>query len=113
MPGGRSSRSSCRSCLVECDRFAFEAVEDHQPQLRHVFDSVFESFTTEPGSLDASVRHVVDAVCRYIVDYHATDLDVLKGGERFFQRVREHSSLEAVFGVIQLANGLSKRFYGG
>ena len=62
MPGGRWSRSTCRLHLVERDRFAFEAVEDHEPWLRHVLDRVLQPFATEPRSLYSAVRHMVDAV---------------------------------------------------
>src|SRR4051794_28029389 len=76
-------------------------LEDHDPLLRQLADGVGGALAGVAGGLHASVRHLVGAEGRCLVDGDAAEVEPLRGAEGGADVRREDPGLEAVAGAVR------------
>src|SRR4051812_7688633 len=105
-PATRWRVTRLRPCAGRRPASSLRRGEDHDPELRHVLDRPAQPLATEPGVLDAAVRHVVDPVRRHVVDDDAADLERAERLPGVVEVVREDAGLEPEEAVVDGANRL-------
>src|SRR6266446_6641862 len=95
---------------VEVDRLVLLSdLPADQLRLGHFLDGVLRTLPPRAAELDTPVGHLVDPILRYLVDHESAHMDPLGCPERLVNVASVDAGLEAVFGIVDLGNGLIQR----